>query len=290
MNYSPLKNPQKHRINPNLDHRQRHPNLRKLPERQRLSSRLGLLDNDHVTRCAKDREVPGNRAPGGKRHELCGRSPGLHNERLEEGDKGHVRDELADDDARCEDRGNGGDSRNTGKGLEEAGLPDGGHENEHRSKEDERAPVDRFEHRDPLSREDENGEDGGKADQRQGDDDGAGDKRPGNVRNGEADEDRKRAFDNPGERRVGSGRGFRLAGGGCGRGELLTVIEAEHQPRGGEARDGREEEPGGECDKRCGHPTVDGDEQVLGVPDRACHAAGRDRKREGKEQQLFREP
>ena len=71
-------NPQKNPVDPHLDQGKRHPDLHKLHKRQRLPPGLGLLDDDHVACGAEDREVAGDRAPGGERHEVCGRSPGLH--------------------------------------------------------------------------------------------------------------------------------------------------------------------------------------------------------------------
>lgn len=52
----------------------------------------------------------------------------------------------------------------------------------------------------------------------------------------------------------------------------------------------RIEQEGAERDKRCVHPAVDGNEQVLRVAYRAYYAAGGDRKGQGEKQHLCRDP
>ena len=178
-------------VDRDLDYGDRQPDLQKLKERDRLALLLRVLDDDHVACRPQDREVAGNRAAGRERHQLGGAGAGLEDERLEEGDERDIGDELAEDDAGAQQQRDGSEHPAAHERLEETGLPDALHQDEHCGKEDERAPVDRPEDREPLRREEQHGKGGADRDQRQGHEHRSEKERRDHVHRGEQQDDRK---------------------------------------------------------------------------------------------------
>src|SRR5208337_3727082 len=177
--------------NKNLDHGQGQPDLHELKESQSLPLLLRVLDDDHVACRTKDREVAGNRAAGRKGHQLGRAAACPHHERLEERNEWHIGDELADDHARAKEQRDGREHRAADERLEVTGLPDACHQDKHRGKKDERAPVYGPEDPDAFLREEKDGESGTDRDQRQGHEHGPGDERCNDIGGREQQDDRK---------------------------------------------------------------------------------------------------